>query len=283
MILTDVKNDLDVLQKYLEKLIDWISNKAVALLVALIFLFLSIKLSKWITSKIKKSLDKAGVDKGLSGFLMSFFSVVLYAIIIITVVNLLGFNSTSLITLLGSAGLAVGLALQGSLANLAGGVLILIMKPFKVGDYIIENDKKCEGTVKEINIFYTKLVTYDNKLIVIPNGNITANSIVNLSAMEYRKVDIKVNVSFDSDIEKVKTVLNEVIEQSQYVSKEHDINLFVESFGDSAIIMGVRFYVLTDNYWAAKWDTNEKIKIAFDKNNIVIPHNQLDVKIKANN
>ena len=282
MILTDVKNDLDVLQKYLEKLIDWISNKAVALLVALIFLFLSIKLSKWITSKIKKSLDKAGVDKGLSGFLMSFFSVVLYAIIIITVVNLLGFNSTSLITLLGSAGLAVGLALQGSLANLAGGVLILIMKPFKVGDYIIENDKKCEGTVKEINIFYTKLVTYDNKLIVIPNGNITANSIVNLSAMEYRKVDIKVNVSFDSDIEKVKTVLNEVIEQSQYVSKEHDINLFVESFGDSAIIMGVRFYVLTDNYWAAKWDTNEKIKIAFDKNNIVIPHNQLDVKIKAN-
>ncbi len=282
MILTDVENDLDVLQKYLEKLIDWISNKAVALLVALIFLFLSIKLSKWITSKIKKSLDKAGVDKGLSGFLMSFLSVVLYAIIIITVVNLLGFNSTSLITLLGSAGLAVGLALQGSLANLAGGVLILIMKPFKVGDYIIENDKKCEGTVKEINIFYTKLVTYDNKLIVIPNGNITANSIVNLSAMEYRKVDIKVNVSFDSDIEKVKTVLNEVIEQSQYVSKEHDINLFVESFGDSAIIMGVRFYVLTDNYWAAKWDTNEKIKIAFDKNNIVIPHNQLDVKIKAN-
>lgn len=283
MILTDVENDLDVLQKYLEKLIDWISNKAVALLVALIFLFLSIKLSKWITSKIKKSLDKAGVDKGLSGFLMSFLSVVLYAIIIITVVNLLGFNSTSLITLLGSAGLAVGLALQGSLANLAGGVLILIMKPFKVGDYIIENDKNCEGTVKEINIFYTKLVTYDNKLIVIPNGNITANSIVNLTSMEYRKVDIKVNVSFDSDIEKVKSVLNEVIEESQYVSKEHDINLFVESFGDSAIIMGVRFYVLTDNYWDAKWDTNEKIKIAFDKNNIVIPYNQLDVKIKANN
>lgn len=272
--------DLDVLEKYIQKMLDWLGEKAIALLIALVFLFIGIKLCKWITSKVEKSLDKAGVEKSLSGFLMSCARVLLYTIIFITAASILGFQVTSLITLLGSAGLAVGLALQGSLSNLAGGVLILIMKPFKVGDYIIENDKNCEGTVKEINIFYTKLVTFDNKLVVIPNGNITANSVVNLTAMDYRRLDIVVNISYDSDVENVKNILNDVLNESQYASVEHDKTVFVDSFGESAIVMGVRCYVKTSEYWNAKWDTNEKILKAFNDQGIKIPYSHLDVSVK---
>lgn len=283
MLITQLEDiQKDKIHLYLDRLFDWLVDKAFDLLIAIIFLFLATKLIKAVLKLIKKSFTRAGMESSVSGFLLSLIRGILYVIVFIMAINIVGFQVTSLITILGTAGLAAGLALQGSLSNFAGGVLILIMKPFKVGDYIIENDKKCEGEVVAIDIFYTKLKTIDNKIIVIPNGNITANSIVNVTAMEVRKVDISVGVSYSSDIKKVKAVLEKIANQNPYVDKAKDINVFVSSFEDSHISMGVRFFVNTPNYWNAKWLANEQIKEEFDKNGIIIPYNQLEVTLKDN-
>ncbi len=154
------------------------------------------------------------------------------------------------------------------------------MKPFKVGDYIIENDKKCEGTVVAIDIFYTKLKTYDNKIIVIPNGNITANSLINVTAEASRKLDISVGVAYDSDIKLVKDTLTEIVTGSKYYDDTKEMNIFVDSFQESSIKMGIRCFVKTEDYWVAKWEITENIKLKFDENNIVIPYSQVEVTLK---
>ena len=204
MFITDLsdieKSKLDI---YMERLLDWLVDQALDILIALIFIFIGTKLVKFIVKIIKRSFDKAGLESSISGFLLSLIRGILYAVVFIMAAATMGFQVTSLVTILGTAGLAIGLALQGSLANFAGGVLILLMKPFRVGDYIIENDKKCEGTVVSIDIFYTKLRTYDNRIIVIPNGNITANSLINLTVEKVRRLDITVGVAYDSDIKLV--------------------------------------------------------------------------------
>ena len=211
---------------------------------------------------------------------MSLIKFTFYAIVFNTAASIVGFQVTSLVTILGTASLAIGLALQGSLANFAGGVLILILKPFRVGDYIIENDKQCEGMVVSIDIFYTKLQTYDNRIIVIPNGNITSHSIVNVTAAGTRKLDIAVGVAYDSDLKKVKDTLYQVVAENQYYDKTKEIDVFVDSFGDSSIKMGVRCMVATENYWKAKWEIQEAIKYAFDAQGIEIPFDQMEVTLK---
>ena len=136
------------------------------------------------------------------------------------------------------------------------------------GDYIIENDKQCEGTVVSIDIFYTKLQTYDNRIIVIPNGNITSHSLVNVTAAGIRKLDISIGVAYDSDLKKVKDTLYQVVTENQYYDKTKEVDVFVDSFGDSSIKMGVRCMVATENYWKAKWEIQEAIKYAFDAQGI---------------
>ncbi|MCM1398035.1 MAG: mechanosensitive ion channel [Clostridium sp.] len=279
--LSDIeKSKLDV---YMEKFLDWLMDKALDVFIALIFIFVGTKLVKLLVKMLKRSFSKAGMESSVLGFLISLIRGALYAVVFIMAAAIMGFQVTSLVTILGTASLAVGLALQGSLANFAGGVLILLMKPFRVGDYIIENDKKCEGEVVSIDIFYTKLKTYDNKIVVIPNGNITANSLINLTAESVRKLDITVGVAYDSDIKLVKTVLENIMKANEYYEEDEEANVFVSSFGESAIIMGVRFYVKTENYWQAKWDVTEQIKLEFDCNNISIPYNQLEVKVTQSN
>ena len=284
MDITNITNDVDNfdksrLEQHLEKLLDVIIDKAFDILFAIIFLYFGLKVVKFVAKIIKKSFEKTDMEDSVEGFLLSLIKGLLYVIVFITTATIVGFQVASLVTILGTASLAIGLALQGSLSNFAGGVLILIMKPFKVGDYIIENDKKCEGTVVAIDIFYTRLKTYDNKIIVIPNGNITANSIVNLSMEKYRRLDITVGVSYDSDIIKVKNILYDIIESSEYYNKNMDMNVFVDNLGESSIKMGVRCYVKTENYWTAKWEITENIKKKFDENNIVIPFNQLQISV----
>ena len=284
MDITNITNDVDNfdksrLEQHLEKLLDVIIDKAFDILFAIIFLYFGLKVVKFVAKIIKKSFEKTDMEDSVEGFLLSLIKGLLYVIVFITTATIVGFQVASLLTILGTASLAIGLALQGSLSNFAGGVLILIMKPFKVGDYIIENDKKCEGTVVAIDIFYTRLKTYDNKIIVIPNGNITANSIVNLSMEKYRRLDITVGVSYDSDIIKVKNILYDIIESSEYYNKNMDMNVFVDNLGESSIKMGVRCYVKTENYWTAKWEITENIKKKFDENNIVIPFNQLQISV----
>lgn len=274
--------DKTKIEQYGEQLLDWVADKVFDIVLALVFLVIGFKVCKFIVKVIKKSFAKTGMEDSVEGFLVSVIKGILYTIVVIMAASIVGFQVTSLVAILGTASLSIGLALQGSLANFAGGVLILLMKPFKVGDYIIENDKNCEGTVVAIDIFYTKLKTYDNKIIVIPNGNITANSLVNVTAEASRKLDIAVNVSYDSDIKLVKDTLQEIIEMSPYYDKTKEMNVFVDSFQESAIKMGLRCFVKTEEYWQAKWEITEKIKLEFDKKGIVIPYNQMEITVKSN-
>lgn len=284
MILADIDgiNDVDKskIEQYIDQLLDWLVDKLFDIAIALVFMAVGFKLCRIIIKFIKKSFERSEMEHSVAGFLLSLIKGVLYAIVFIMAAAMVGFQVTSLVTILGTASLAIGLALQGSLANFAGGVLILLMKPFKVGDYIIENDKNCEGTVVSIDIFYTKLKTFDNKIVVVPNGNITANSIVNVTAEEVRKLDISVGVAYDSDIKLVKDTLSEIVEVSPYYDSEREMNIFVDSFSDSSIKMGLRCWVKTEDYWNAKWEMTEAIKLKFDEKGIVIPFNQMEVTLK---
>lgn len=287
MFLSDIDSFEDVanlnkskLEQYGDQLLDWLTDKTFDIIVALLFLFIGMKVVKLIVKIVKKTFEKTTMEESVEGFLLSVIKGILYAIVFVMAISIVGVQVTSLVAILGTASLSIGLALQGSLANFAGGVLILLMKPFKVGDYIIENDKKCEGTVESIDIFYTKLKTYDNKIIVIPNGNITANSLVNVTAEASRKLDISVGVAYDSDIRLVKDTLTEIVQSSKYYDKSKEMNIFVDSFQESSIKMGIRCFVKTEDYWAAKWEITENIKVKFDENNIVIPFSQVEVTVK---
>ncbi len=287
MFLSDIDSFEDVanlnkskLEQYGDQLLDWLTDKTFDIIVALLFLFIGMKVAKLIVKIVKKTFEKTTLEESVEGFLLSVIKGILYAIVFVMAISIVGVQVTSLVAILGTASLSIGLALQGSLANFAGGVLILIMKPFKVGDYIIENDKKCEGTVESIDIFYTKLKTYDNKIIVIPNGNITANSLVNVTAEASRKLDISVGVAYDSDIKLVKDTLTEIVQSSKHYDKSKEMNIFVDSFQESSIKMGIRCFVKTEDYWAAKWEITENIKVKFDENNIVIPFSQVEVTVK---
>ena len=277
----DVKNlDKTKLEQYGDQLLDWLADKTFDIVVALIFLFVGMKVAKLLVKIIKRAFEKTDMEDSVEGFLLSVIKGILYAIVFVMAISIVGVQVTSLVAILGTASLSIGLALQGSLANFAGGVLILLMKPFKVGDYIIENDKKCEGAVESIDIFYTKLKTFDNKVIVIPNGNITANSIINVTAEKSRKLDLAVGVSYDSDIKLVKDTLIDIVTSSPYYDKTKEMNVFVDSFQDSSIRMGIRCFVKTEDYWSARWEILENIKVKFDENNIVIPYSQVEVTVK---
>ena len=183
--------------------------------------------------------------------------------------------------LLGTAGVTVGLALQGGLANIAGGIMLLIFKPFQVGDYIIiAQQNGCEGTVYKIEICYTTLISIDNKHIVIPNGTLSGSIITNVTARDLRKLEIKVGISYDSDIKKAKAILEEILHNDEDTKDDQGMVVFVDELGESAVVMGLRVWVATEKYWPARWRLNELIKEAFDANGIEIPYNQLQVHVK---
>lgn len=272
--------EVSKLDIYLGQLGDWLIHKGFQLIIAIAFLLIGFKVSRMIVRMIRKSFDKSGLESSVSGFLLSLIKFSLYVVVFITAISVLGFQVTSLVTILGTASLAIGLALQGSLSNFAGGVLILILKPFKVGDYIIETNKNCEGTVASIDIFYTRLRTYDNKVVIIPNGSIMDHSVVNLTAEPTRKLDLAVDVAYDTDIKKVKEILREIGEQSAYCFDKNTVEVFVSDLKDSSMAIGLRFLVNTEDYWTAKWNTLEQMKLAMDENGIVIPFQQVEITMK---
>ena len=196
---------------YLEQALDWCIQKAGSVLVTLVLVYIGFRLIKVIRKFLKKSLQKAGIEPGVITFLASFVNIALKIVILLSAAAGLGFKVTSVLTLLGSAGVAVGLALQGSLSNLAGGVLILVLKPFRVGDYIVEDNKGKEGTVTAIDIFYTKLLTPDNRVVVIPNGALSNTSLTNVSKETKRRLDLTMSVDYAQDIKEAKRVIYEVL------------------------------------------------------------------------
>lgn len=272
------KIDPGLIQSYMQKLPETALRFGMRVLLALIVFFIGTRLIKWVCKILKKSMQRGNADVGATQFLTSFVRISLYIVLILFIASGFGLDAASVVALLGSAGVAIGLAVQGSLSNLAGGVLILLLKPFKVGDYIIAANGN-EGTVKEIQIFYTKLTTGDNRMVVIPNGELSNSSMVNVSAMPERRIDISVGISYEADIRQARGVIMELLEKDEQVLQDRDKRVFVDTLGDSAVVLGVRFYVLSENYWESKWRLTEGIKYALDETAIPIPYNQMDVHL----
>ena len=276
----EATDQVSIVGQYIQKLTDWCMSKLGSIVVAVIFMVVCFKLVKLLLRILRKSFERSKLDPSVAGFFISAVKIVLNVLIVLTAASIVGFQITSFITILGTAGVTLGLALQGSLSNLAGGLLILILKPFRVGDYIVENNTHCEGTVVSIDIFYTRLITFDNKSVVIPNGNISNTSLVNVTEHDMRRVDILFSVAYDSDMEKVKRVTIETIKDVDGYLPDEQILFYIDEFADSGINMYVKFYATIEKFFDAKWDAMWKLKKAFDENDIEIPFNQMDVHMK---
>lgn len=269
-----------LIEEYARKLADWCMSKVGSVVVAAIFMFVCFKLVKLLLKVLRKSFERSKLEPSVAGFFLSAIKITLNFLIVLTAATIVGFQITSFLTILGTAGVTLGLALQGSLSNLAGGLLILILKPFRVGDYIVENSTKCEGTVVAIDIFYTHLRTVDNKSVVIPNGNISNTSLVNVTQHDKRGVDIDVSVAYDSDMDKVREVAIAAAQKAPGFLPDEKVDFYIDEFGDSGIAVHLRFYVRMEDYFQAKWDTMWNLKKDFDANGIEIPYNRMDVTVK---
>ena len=267
-----------IIRTYFEGLIPSVISFALQAVVAVIVYIIASKGIKWTLKIAKKTMERHGVDTGVIQFLTAIIKYALYLVLIMTILGVFGVATTSIVAAVGSAGVAVGLALQGSLANLAGGVLILLLKPFVVGDYIIQGGN--EGTVYEISIFYTKLKTGDNKVIVVPNGTLSNNTLVNVSHMDRRRVDIVVGIGYEADIKTAKEIMYQLAQKDESRLPEEDAIVYVDNLGASSVDIGVRVWVNAADYWAVKWRLTENIKYAMDENQISIPYQQIDVQIK---
>ena len=230
------------MQAILEQLGDKLLQLGLQVVFAFVCLFIGMKLIKWVRKITKKCLVRAIADTGLIQFLDAFIKVSLMILLVAGLATSFGIQVASLVAVLGSAGVTLGLALQGSLSNFAGGVLILLLKPFKVGDYIKEDTNNNEGTVIEISLFYTKLATADEKIIVLPNGTLANNSLTNVTGAETRRLDLKIGVAYDSDIKKVKEVIQKLLDAEEGILKDKETNIFVDNLADSSIIIGPLLY-----------------------------------------
>lgn len=265
---------------YWETKIPLIGNFVGRVLLAILVYVIASKLIHKLCKIIVASMKRANADTGVTQFVSSFVKATLYGLLIITIATSFGVKESSIAALLASSGVAIGLALQGGLSNLAGGVIILILRPFVVGDYIIECTDKQEGTVVKIDLFYTTLSTVDNRRITIPNGNLTSASIVNVTARDQRKLEIKVEIAYSSDLKKAKSILERLLHEDEHVLSDQEMQVFVDELGASGIMLGLRAWVNTEQYWPTKWRLNEEIKLAFDEEGIEIPFPQMDVHIR---
>lgn len=267
-----------IIRTYFESLVPDLFNFALQVIIAIVVYAVGAKIIKMTVKIVRKALERRNTDIGVIQFLSAVIRYSMYFVLFMMILNLFGIATTSAVAVLGSCGVAVGLALQGSLANFAGGVLILLLKPFVVGDYIIEGSN--EGTVYEISIFYTKLKTVDNKVIVIPNGNLSNSSLINVSHMDKRRVDVAVGIAYEADIRTAKDILYKVAEEDPARLPGEDVVVAVDNLGASSVDMTVRIWVKSEDYWPTKWRLTENIKYALDENNISIPYQQIDVQIK---
>ena len=278
--LQEVAENPGIIRTWLEGLVPDLLNFALQVVIALVVYVIGGKIIKLILKMLSRGMERRGTDEGVKQFLLPLVKYSLYVILIFIIMGLFGIATTSAVAVLGSAGVAVGLALQGSLSNFAGGVLILLLKPFRVGDYIVEHSGGKEGTVTEISIFYTKLLSAGHKMILVPNGTLANCTVTNVSGMEKRRVDVEVGIAYEADIRTAKEVLKKVAAEDEARLKEEEPVVFVDSLGDSSVNMGVRIWVAAENYWSTKWRLTENVKYALDEAGISIPYPQLDVQIK---
>ena len=268
-----------VISKYLSTLPEKFLQLGIRVLISAVIVFIGLKLIGAVRKLVKHSMERFGVETYLIHFVDSVLKVVMYVLLAVIVAGNFGVNSASIVAVVGSVGITIGLALRGSLSNFAGGVLILILKPFKVGDYILEDTHKNEGKVQDIKLFNTTLQTYDGKAVVIPNGLLSNDSITNYTGLNRRMIDLSVGIDYSADIKKAKEVIYEVMKEDSAILEDSEPIVFVRSLGDSSVVMGGRLWVAADDYFPALWRLNENVKLALDANNISIPFNQLDVHL----
>ena len=269
---------LETVEGYIPKAFEFLLN----VVVAIVILIIGRIIIKYMMKLVKKFFDKVDIEVSIEKFLESIIKVVLHVILIIIICDIVGINTASFIAVLGTLGVTVGLALQGSLSNFAGGVLIILLKPFKVGDYIIDNGSGIEGTVHKVDLFYTKLKTGDNKAVLIPNGSLSNSTITNLTRYDERRIDITFGIGYGEDIEKAKQIIMEIATNDEGVLNEPATAVIVSELAASQVTIKLRAWCKTENYWDVYFRLNENVKKALDKNGIEIPFNQLQVYVKNN-
>lgn len=262
----------------LNNVIKWASTTGIKVLVALLILVLSFNFINFITKKIYKKMKKRHLDETISRVALNITRFILKLVILVCLVAYVGIETASVSAIIASLGVGISLAVQGTLSNFAGGVIIIIMRPFKLGDFITSNDHS--GTVEDIKLFYTSIITPDNKVVLIPNGTLANNVIVNVSTKESRRVDVVMPVSYSTNIEKAKKIIKKVCAQNEEIFKTPEPFIKIGEYGDSSINIFVRVWTKNSSYWDVNYYLLDEIKKAFDKNGIEIPFNQIDVTIK---
>ena len=268
----------DKINVYGDKVIELVTSYAPKVLMAIVTLIIGLFIIKLITNGLKKLFARQSYDVTLQGFLVSLVGMIFKVLLGITVISMLGVQMTSFIALLGAAGLAVGMALSGTLQNFAGGVMLLLFRPYKTGD-LIETQGHV-GVVKEIQIFNTVLNTPDGKTVIVPNAPISNNSLINFTAQGTLRVDLSVGIGYEDDIKKAKDVILNILNNDERILKEPAAFVGVEGLGDSSVNLAVRPWVNTVDFWDVYFDSYESIKNALDENGITIPYPQRDVNMK---
>ena len=276
----NISNAGKIFDTIISKIAEYLADAGINLIFSLVLLIAGWKLINVLSKKMKKGKLLAKVEPTARSFINSALTIFLKIILIITVAAILGVPMTSMVAVLGSCGLAIGLALQGSLSNIAGGFILTVFKPFVVGDFIKTGE--FEGTVKSINIFYTKIITPDNKIIVIPNSKVSDSALTDYNAFTTRRVDISISAAYAEDSDKVKKALLEAAAENEKVHISPEPMAVISSFDDSAVTYQLRFWCDTSDYWDVKFSVTERIKKLFDEKNIEIPFPQMDVHIKNN-
>ena len=281
----------EVIEKTLDPIIDnfsWIAvlyQKAADVGWSLLGALITLVVGFWITGKIKNIIEKRmiarNIDPSVRTFLIPIINVILKLVVIISVVGNLGMNLTGILGILSAGAVAVGLALQGSLSNLAGGILIIIFKPFKVGDYVVTNGN--EGTVESISILYTVLSTGKGQVITIPNAKVYDSAIINFSVKPFRRLDINIGISYDDDFDTAQSVILEVLSKEELVDQNQSKTVEILEFGDSSVNLAVRCMVKSEDYWSAYWRLHRNVKYALDKNNISIPYPHTEMIVRSSN
>ena len=268
-IINDYENNITNAQEWAWEILPGLTKSIVT---AVLIFIIGLWIIRLINRMVKKFFDKADYDPSLETFLQSFISIGLKFMLFVLVITQLGVQSSSLVAIIGAAGLAVGLALQGSLANFAGGVLLLVFKPFKVGDFI--SAQGVDGTVREITIFTTKLSTFGNQIAIIPNGELSNNNIINYNAQDTRRDKIAVGIGYGSNIKLAKDILLQICEDNTNILKDPAPEVYVAELGDSSVNLSLRFWATNEVFWAAHFHVMEELKNRFDAAGIEIPFPQ---------
>lgn len=259
-------------QLHIDNFIKWFWGALPNLIIALVLLLVGFYLIGFINRMVRRFFTAKEYDPSLESFLQSLISIGLKIVLFVLVITQLGIQSSSLVAIIGAAGLAIGLALQGSLSNFAGGVLILLFKPFKVGDFI--SAQGVDGTVREISIFTTKLTTFGNQVAIIPNGQLSNNNIINYNAQQTRRDKIEIGIGYGSNIKKAKDIMLDICQQHDAILKEPIPEVYVGTLAESSVILTLRFWAKNEVFWAAHFHVMEEVKYRFDAEGIEIPFPQ---------